>query len=190
MTCIVGILNKGSVYMGGDSLASDTDTFDKYTLRHKKVFHNGPFMVGICGSPRMAQILEHSMRPPTKPKLMGNMKFMATKFIEEVRRTFLNEGYGFMPQGEDNEGGNFLVGFNGGLYEIQEDFQVGEWDREYVAIGSGKNYAYGSLYMTDGVEPRQRINSALEAAAHFNAAVGAPFYVLEQSVALPKKTRK
>lgn len=189
MTCIVGIVHRGTVYIGGDSLASESDSLDKYPMKNRKVFHNGLFLIGACGSLRMAQILQYALKPPTKPKLMDDTKFMVTKFIDEVRAAFLNNGYGKMREGGDNEGGNFLVGFNGKLYEVHNDFQVEEWGWDYAAIGSGKSYAYGSLFMTEGADPKKRIISALEAAAHFNAGVASPFYVEEQVSFLSKKKR-
>lgn len=187
MTCIVGIVQKGIVYMGGDSLASEPESMDKLPMKNRKVFHNGPFLIGACGSLRMAQILQHGLKPPPKPKLMEDMKFMATRFIDEVRAAFLNNGYGKIREGGDNEGGNFLVGFGGKLYEVHNDFQVGEWSWGYASIGSGRSYAYGSLFMSENEAPELRITSALEAAAHFNAGVAPPFYVLKQPASTAKK---
>jgi len=190
MTCIVGIVHKQAVYIGGDSASCETESFDRNRIKQPKVFVNGPMLIGWCGSFRMGQLLQYSLKIPTKPKLMDDMRFMTTRFIDEVRRCFSNNGYGFTPEHEDNEGGTFLVGFNGKLYEVQDDFQVSEWERDYAAIGSGGRFALGSLYMTEDIEPVTRITKALEAAEHFNSGVVAPFYVMKQSLPLSKKTRK
>lgn len=183
MTCIVGVIADDGVYMGGDSLASEPTSMDKYPLKGmSKVFHNGPLLIGVCGSLRMAQLLRYSLKIPQRSKVMSDHEFMATKFIHAVRRCFKDGGFGKMPEGEDNEGGNFIVGYRGGLYTIYVDFQVNEWAWNYAAIGSGGNYALGSLFMTEGVKPEQRIISALEAATHFNAGVSPPFEILHQSI--------
>jgi 20S proteasome alpha/beta subunit len=181
MTCIVGIVAKDGVYMGCDSLASEPDSLNKYPIKGVfKVFHNGPFLMGACGSFRMCQILQHSFKPPKKPKSMEDMEFMTTKFVNEIRRCFLKRGFGTIMKGESNLGGNFLVGYNGRLYDVRDDFQINEWEWGYATAGSGSSFALGSLFMTESNEPEERIIYALETAAHFNAGVAPPFHILYQ----------
>jgi len=180
MTCIVGIVHQGSVYMGGDSAVGFPDSFDVGQVRHPKVFVNGPMLIGWCGSFRMGQLLQYSLKIPKKVKSMDDMHFMTTLFTDAVMKCFYDGGFGSANEEEESVGGDFLVGFNGKLYYAQGDYSIIEWQKPYVAIGSGKSFALGSLYMTDGDEPENRIRKALEVAAHFNAGVIAPFYVLKQ----------
>lgn len=181
MTCIVGIVHEDGVSMGADSLASEPNSMDKFPLKGTvKVFHSGPFLMGVCGSARMCQILRHSFKPPKRSKSMDDMEFMTTKFVDEVRDCFKKKGFGKIPEREDNEGGHFLVGYNGRLYDVHADFQVNEWEWGYATAGSGSSFALGSLFMTEANEPEERITFALEAAAHFNAGVAPPFHILHQ----------
>jgi ATP-dependent protease HslVU (ClpYQ) peptidase subunit len=189
MTCIVGIVHKQTVYIGGDSAGVDS-SFNKVLRADRKVFVNGPFIMGFTSSFRMGQLLQYGLKPPVKPKLMDDMKFMVTRFMDGVRDCFKNHGFGYITEGEDNEGGDFLVGFNGKLYQVEGNFQVGEALWPYASVGCGANYALGALYATDGMEPDARIRRALEAASVFSAGVAPPFYVLKQSLPLSKKTKK
>ena len=62
MTCIVGIVDKNRVVIGSDSLAS-TDDYGRERL-DKKVFAQGDYIFGVCGSYRAAQILKYNVDYP------------------------------------------------------------------------------------------------------------------------------
>ncbi len=190
MTCVVGIVHKQAVYIGADSLGIDSGDLSKVVRSDKKVFVNGEFIMGFTSSFRMGQLLQYAFKPPTKPKLMDDMKFMVTSFIDGVKNCFYHNGYGRITEGRDNEGGTFLVGFNGTLYEIEPDFQVGVPSVHYAAVGCGERYALGAMYATDGMEPEERIRKALEAASQFSAGVAPPFHIVKQGIPLSKKTKK
>lgn len=87
---------------------------------------------------------------------------------------FLDNGFG-----KPDVGGTFLVGYNGKLYAIQNDFQVGIPAIEYDAVGCGANFALGALHATKNKRPEDRVMMALEAAATFSAGVAPPFKVIK-----------
>lgn len=62
MTCIVGLVDKGSIYMGGDS--AGVAGLSVTTRADEKVFLNGPFIMGFTTSFRMGQILRYKFVPP------------------------------------------------------------------------------------------------------------------------------
>ena len=79
-----------------------------------------------------------------------------------------------------NEGGNFLVGYKGRLYEVQDDFSVLNSPVEGMAVGSGEQSARGSLYTTRGEwDAHRRILQALEAAENVAVGVKGPFVQME-----------
>ena len=47
MTCIIGLVEKGHVYMGGDSIA--VSDWDMERLRPQKVFQVGDYLIGCEG---------------------------------------------------------------------------------------------------------------------------------------------
>ena len=59
MTCIVGLVDDGKVYMGGD--AASVDGYIVRTSALSKVFRNGPFLIGYSTSWRMGQILQYHL---------------------------------------------------------------------------------------------------------------------------------
>lgn len=179
MTIITGLVDKESkiIYMGEDSAGVDS----LYGLRQRKdpkVFINGDFIIGYTSSFRMGQLLRFKFKPSKITVGMDAYEYMCTFFIDEVRST-LKEG-GFTEVNNNIEsGGTFLVGFNGRLFEIEDDFQVAECITNYNACGCGESVAMGSLYSTEYLvkEPEERIKIALEATCRFNAGVRDPFII-------------
>ena len=74
-----------------------------------------------------------------------------------------------------------MVGYNGAIYVIEGDFNVGVPRDNYYAIGGGSPFAFGSLHSTRGssLTPVQRVTMALEAAAAYKAGVRGPFTILQ-----------
>lgn len=173
MTCIVGVAEGESVMIGGDS--AGVSGWDLTVRADTKVFRVGPYVMGFTTSFRMGQLLRYSFRPP-EPDAWDVDAFMATAFVNEVRQCLKDGGYARAKDGGEH-GGTFLVGYKGLLYAIEDDYQIARSQDGYMAVGSGRDYALGSLHSTGG-PPHVRVQRALEAAAHHCAAVAAPFTIL------------
>ena len=177
MTCIVSIVDNGTVYMGADSagIAGLSITIRK----DPKVFTNGPFLLGFTQSFRMGQLLRFKFDPPKQTVSQDDYQYLVTDFIDSIRKCFSVNGFG---DKEATTGGNFLVGYKGKLYTIEKDHQVGIPSVNYDAVGCGSDLALGSLHSTAKLKlkPEERITMALEAAAEFSAGVAAPFIILKQ----------
>src|SRR6266446_9012271 len=175
MTCIVGLADKGRVFIGGDSAGVDGSY--RLTVRaDRKVFRNGDFVMGFTSSFRMGQLLAFNFNPP-KPRLGTDlMAYMVTDFIDAARSSMKLGGYARVKEGAE-EGGSFLVGYAGRLFHIADDFQVGESTHGFDACGCGDQIALGSLRSTRQWEdPNARLKEALEAAEAFSAGVRGPFF--------------
>jgi len=173
MTCIVAIENDDAVYIAGDSAGVAGLSI---TIRaDEKVFVNGPFIMGFTSSFRMGQLLRYKFSPPKQTIDLDDMKYMVTDFIDSVRKCFADNGFG-----DKSNGGSFLVGYNGKLYSIDSDFQVGIPIVKYDACGCGSDLALGALFATKDKNPEERIKIALEAAATFSGGVAPPFYMVKQ----------
>jgi ATP-dependent protease HslVU (ClpYQ) peptidase subunit len=184
MTCIVAIAQNGTVYMGADHAASDDKTGWILSRKEPKVFKVGQYAIAFTDSFRMGQILQYSWTPPkyTPTKTNSGLdKFMRTKFIDSVKVAFKDGGYGSIgSSSEEDTGGIFIVGLEGRIFTIDEDFHVGENVVNYMAEGSGGQIALGALYATKNQKnPRLRIKAALEAAAEFNMSVAPPFTYIQ-----------
>lgn len=176
MTCIVGLVENGRVYLGGDS--AGVGGYSLVVRADRKVFRNGPFIMGFTTSFRMGQLLKHHFVPPTHHKDVDTERFMVIDFVNAVRSCLKSGGYA-EKNNEVETGGEFLVGYKGRLFKIQGDYQVGESVNLYDACGCGEDLALGSLFSTEGQQPIQRLRMALHAAERFSAGVRAPFHFVE-----------
>lgn len=186
MTCIVGLVHNGDVYIGGDSAGVAGLSI---TIRSdEKVFGNGPFIMGFTTSFRMGQLLRYKLSPPAQTVHQGDMEYMVTSFIDACRTCFSQNGFG---DKDASVGGNFLVGYHGKLYNIEGDYQVGVPKAPFDAVGCGSDLALGAMFATEGLPPEKRINAALAAASTFSAGVAPPFTILrlegDHKKAPPKK---
>ena len=176
MTCIVGLVDSNKVYIGGDS--AGVAGLDMTVRADQKVFRNGPMLFGFTSSFRMGQLLRYAFEVPDHDPRTDVDKYMVTTFIDAVRGCLKSGGYA-RKINEEESAGVFLVGYQGQLYRVDSDYQVGEAVDAFDAVGCGANFALGVLYATQGQLSRERIQKALEAAGHFSAGVRGPFVVEE-----------
>lgn len=175
MTCIVGIMDGKHVVLGGDSCGSDG--YSKQTRLDVKVFKRGPFVIGFTSSFRMGQVLRYKLNTPEQDPRVSDYEYMVTSFIDSVRVCLKNAGFA-KKENEVEHGGTFLVGYNGQLYFVDEDYQVGVVAENYEAVGAGESFAKGALFALAGnkrMSAKERIRIALEAASQFATSVGGPF---------------
>lgn len=189
MTCIVGIKHDGGVWIGGDSAGSAGHSI---AIRaDPKVFRVGPAVIGFTSSFRMGQALMFGWTVPKRHGDVDLFEWMCTDFIDAVRARLASAGFR-RRENEEESGGVFLVGVEGGLFRIDSDFQVGVDGRGYDAVGCGEDLAKGSLFTTGGDRPAERIKTALAAAAAHSAWVAPPFLVIgpkpEASAPSPEAT--
>jgi ATP-dependent protease HslVU (ClpYQ) peptidase subunit len=174
MTCVVGLVHAGRVYVGVDSAA--VQGWTRRESRVNKVFRRGPFLIGYTTSFRMGQVLEHHLEVPRQLAGQSDEAYMVKHFIESARTLLKEKGFTKI-ESNSEKGGQFLVGYRGKLYSIESDFQVGEQADGYDAIGSGADFALGAMRALGRVPPTRRVRRALEIAAHFNMGVCAPFTI-------------
>lgn len=126
----------------------------------------------------MSQVLAHGFTPPKRHAEQDVYEFMVTDFIDAVRTRLKAAGWARRSE-EQEQGGCFLVGYQGRLFKVEGDYQVGESAYGYDAVGCGGDVACGSLFSTTGrLNPEDRVRTALMAAEAHNAGVRGPFLVL------------
>ena len=176
MTCIVGMLNGNGVTIGADSAGVSGTAL--VIRKDPKVFINGDFLIGCTSSFRMIQLLQYSLKVEKRPTKMDVHEYMCTTFIDSVRKTFKDGGYLQKETDGEEKGGLFLVGYEGRLFKIDTDFQVGESFDGFESVGCGDDFALGSLCTTRGIldmSVEERITLALKVASERSSGVRPPF---------------
>lgn len=177
MTCIVGLIEKETVYIGGDS--AGVQGYEIKTRQDEKVFKKDNMIFGFTSSFRMGQLLRYNFTIPDHDPRKDDFEYLCTDFIDALTECFTKKGYAKITSNQVS-GGTFLLGYKGHLYAIYNDFQVSKVFNTYDACGCGEPYALGALRATENskMAPKKRIELALSVAAHFSAAVRPPFTVV------------
>lgn len=178
MTCIVGIVENGRVWIGGDSAGVAGNHCE--IQKDPKVFRRGPFLMGYTDSFRMGQLLRYDLELPALPTGRRDLhEWMVSDLVPAIRELFRVGG--FMTKEKDREqGGFFLIGGFGRLFEIDRNYAVCEPIHLFTATGCGYTYALGSMHTTKGCGAyvaRVRIKQALAAAVEFSTGVRGPFTI-------------
>ena len=181
MTCIIGLVHEGKVYMGGDSAGSDGFTISTY--KAPKVWKCGEFVIGVSGRYVPMQLLRESFTPPPFKEGQSVDQYMITEFLPAYRKLIQEWGYGKSRPKDEHSGEEtntgVLVGIRGRLFHIEAEFQTLERCADYDADGSGMYHAMGSMFSTAHLPPKERIEQALTAAEHFVCTVRSPFTIIE-----------
>ncbi|QGS83429.1 hypothetical protein PMC2000_29230 [Burkholderia pseudomallei] len=174
MTCIVAVKHETGIYMGADSAAVGCWTV--WDRLDPKIYRVGPFLIGFTTSYRMGQLLGHSFSVPDHLEGVDTFAFMCTTFVDAVRECLKKGGFA-LRENEREEAGTFLCAYRGRVFRVESDYQIGESATNFDACGCGQEFALGSLYSTSGMEPEQRVRTALCAAQRFSAGVREPFLI-------------
>jgi ATP-dependent protease HslVU (ClpYQ) peptidase subunit len=166
MTCIVGISDGDTVYIGGDRGSSDGSSI--LPLTRPKVAYNSDYLIGYSGSQGIGELAHFIKMPPITNDIHKGLR---TTFIKTLKDAI--EEYGNASHLEDNST-DWLIGVNGKLFEVSsEDWHISEF--EYSAIGSGGPIALGSLHTSrNWKDQEKRIRYALQAAVDINPSCLSP----------------
>lgn len=175
MTCIVGLVEKGRVYIGGDS--AGVGDYSLTIRADKKVFKINKFVFGFTSSFRMGQLLQYTFNPPKYYTDNDIMKYMVTDFVNGIRKCFKDGGFA-KKSNEVESAGTFLVGFNNRLFCIEDNYEVNESVDGYNTCGCGYQIANGSLFTSKNKLPKERIITALKAAENHCSGVRGPFSIV------------
>ena len=176
MTCVIGLVHGGKVYMAADSASGQDDSWQvRKTLLHK-VFQAGEFLIGYTTSFRMGQLLQYNFHPMPQPEGQADLEYMATAFIDAVRAVMKTGGLAEIDKGVESAG-SFMVGYRGSLYTVGRDYQVNQVADGFDSIGSGSSYALGAMLALADKPPPERLLCSLECAAALCGNVCGPFII-------------
>jgi ATP-dependent protease HslVU (ClpYQ) peptidase subunit len=143
MTTLIAVQHEDWCIIAGDSqttsyhLSADCSPMGK-------IAQNGKYLVAAAGLVRGMNLIQHAFIPP-KPVKSNLDKFMVTKFLPALRRSFITSGYDMKDDGDvaqhDNE---FLVAVNGTVYLIDEAYGIERTSNKIYVTGSGMELALGA----------------------------------------------
>jgi ATP-dependent protease HslVU (ClpYQ) peptidase subunit len=192
MSCIVGVAQNGEVWMGGDSALTCGDSLTR--RKEPKVFRKFfptdqtsanqtsaacTMLIGCAGSVRVLQLAQYELELPARNDEISPMKYLVSHFVPAWRECL--KQHGAMGESKNTEEAAaqsvFLIGFRGGIFYLDCDFNIYEPEWGFDASGSGCEVAMGALHATQKMLPEFRVRAALGAAADCIQSVCAPFHV-------------
>ena len=200
MTTIIGIQGEGFCVVTADSRISDVSedggTISQIvSLRESngKIGINGKYILGAAGDLRAINILHHAFAPPTPiPSLRGRKldHFVTVKFIPALRECFEAHGYALPDNSSKSHiaehASTIIMAINGAISVIDGDYSWVSDSSGIFTIGTGAQYALGSIYGSYPkgnltlVAARKLATKAISVAAKFDPYTGAPYHTLVQ----------
>jgi len=178
MTLIVTEKDPDRIVMGADSALGAAD--EVYTCPNtQKIFRADSYLVGVCGSTRISQILQF-MRWPNPPDAIDD-PFIVRNIVPAIREAAHDGGALLNGHAVLGERTVITVAVHGEIIVLGCDLAMVRLNGP-VCIGSGRHAAYATMraLKAAGVEPaRRRIELTLEAVAEYSLYVRPPFRVLE-----------
>lgn len=161
MTLVVGVEHLGHIYMAGDAGIHQAKL--RYADTGPKLVNKGGLLIGVAGNARVCDIILE-WKPP-KPYRSNARRWIVTKFIPEMKKVI---------SGEPPE---LLLGIRGELFSLDTEGGLAMVSHGYDAIGSAIAcaVAFGNLEATKKLGPKQRLRSALSAAAKRTNVVVSPW---------------
>ena len=176
MTCIAAVVDKGTVYIGGDGRGMSG--WDIYPQTEPKVFRISDMVFGHTGSLRVQQCAQYGLMGLVPRGTLSERVYMVTCVAETLRESLKIGGCLATKDGVESFEGALLAGYRGKLYVVSSDFSVTALARDVMAVGAGSDYALGALAVSANEAPVARIEAALRTAAEFNASVGPPYTIV------------
>lgn len=191
MTCIVAYTNGKDSWMGGDAAAvnehhavdiySKAKVFERFSDNRKT-----KWLFGFAGSFRVGQIVKYKVRLPTllKSPRKDIEEIIVCSFVESLRQCLKKAGATKETESTDGMASEstILIGVNGQLIIVDQEFQVIPLKKQYAAIGIGGDYAMGALCSIgaydETIDPVVRLTLALDASHAHNAGIQKPFTII------------
>lgn len=166
MTCIVAFVDKETQisYVGGERGASDDSMI--WNMASPKVWRDKGYLFGFAGAFSIEK-LKYNFDPPAPPSQATDEEmnaFMNTTFIEA-----LSGVYEDMHIDKGENAGLIIVVGNRIFVHNSSDMSATMVASNFVADGSGSEYALGSLHTSEKwTDSRNRVRTSLEAAIKFS----------------------
>jgi hypothetical protein len=167
VTCIVGLVEDNTIYMGGDRSASDDISI--VSMIKPKVSIRDEWIYGYAGTIGIGQLINYIDLPSPE----GDIEKLIRLDICESLKTMIDSH----ARDIENDDTGFLIGAKGRLFE----FNVSDWgvlEIDQTSIGSGSQIAFGSLYTSIDNNPIDRIGLAIGAAITYSPSCQGPIDIL------------
>jgi len=174
MTCIVAIEDGSRAWLAADTGVTDGDGSKDNASGKIWIHEKTGIAFGIAGNVGVGQSIRYGLVVPRIDQRISGIEWCVRRLVPAIRRAL-----GDVTPGEDGELPIQMVAvIRNEVYEIDSALGVTRSPRGYSAIGSGSDFAHGSLFSTKKQQPKRRACLAVESACAHHAGCALPIEVL------------
>ena len=184
MTCIIALRTPNKMLMAADRCLTYDQTFREVSNLPKIIKLSDNVLIGGAGNCHEGSLVDNYLELPEN-SYDSNYKYVV-KGIVPVLKTIMASNNVLGHELECHRmDANFLITVDNEIFRIAYDYGITCHKSDYTVIGTGRNYALGSLATTDGFEEcfgmtsQARLMLALESSERFCPEVMRPFDILE-----------
>jgi ATP-dependent protease HslVU (ClpYQ) peptidase subunit len=183
MTTLVGVQGRNWALLGADTRIADDSRIYKLPKGHSKIIEQENFTIACAGDVRAINILQSQLKLPKTYVPKDDAHFMTGFLLPAMRKAFADAGYEKTMEGQSSHESEFLIIYNGKIYEVGSDYSWVQDARGIYGLGSGGAIAIGALACLSGdtvtrTEARKWATKALEIASEYNSDTAAPFHIV------------
>ena len=182
LSVVVGVDTGSEIIFGADSALTGMDGSQSCD-REPKIWKCGEFLFGAVGESAHIMLFQsqfdHMEVLDGFESAEAEREWLYTKFWPDLQ-TWWHRSFCPDSKPDDDAGFTLLVGCSAGLYTVDAPGDISQPMEDYVAVGSGRDLALGSLYgstmsvgCTDTLN-HGKVRTAVHAAIKFNAYVTRP----------------
>lgn len=181
MTCIIGLKDNKQIVMGSDSRIMSGNFI--FNSNSNKIIEFENMLIGFCGSCRIHDTINSSFVMPDNSAGKSDLQYLQSTFVNAIRECLECAKTSFVEENStaSMDKSALLILYHDKFYTVECDYSILEYS-DFVAIGSGSDFALGALEVTKGLEPELRVTKALEAACKFNAGCAPPFQIIKKTI--------
>ena len=174
MTIIVAVRDSDHVLVGADDRGTSEkgQTFPGVT----KVWKCGQLVIGVSGPVRASNLLyDHPQLAAIETTGKDPLTVMTQEVIPIIKTAYTTKAKSIFPwKRKAITAGNWcvIVAFGQSIFLVDPNFAAVPSSRSYMAIGSGQQFACGSLHETEDMLPPVRVRRAIVAASEHDCACG------------------
>lgn len=185
MTCVCAVIEEGNVFMGCDSLMTDS-YLNQYNLSGLKIVsypvsirNHDTLLIGWSGEMAALNALMRFKAPSSELVSQGFARqYVYNDFSQALKQHFIDEKLVDERNRFTGVETSFIIGLKGKIFYMFRDFSAYEPNDAIGAIGSGGPHAMGALAALSRSTPENRIRKSIEIASKYDAQTGGPISVV------------
>ncbi len=165
MTCIVALKENDKIYIAYDSFIGDDFTHNKTNF--DKVIGLGEFTIGLTGYPRGQQLIENYLTVKPQKAQQLDINYLVVEFANNLKEISKEHGYSIVNNNQEETEDILLLVYKKNIYKISCNYQVNQYQDDFLCIGSGTYHATGAMAALKTSPPDFRVKRAIEIAAQY-----------------------